>query len=204
MCFTLGKPPFPYVLLHCLLSHDTGSSIAEIVSAFPTCGGLCVFPITYFILCLPITSRDRYTASAQLVPKRHRPIVSASHARPARMLTFSKVGWVVGWINMLGQAAGISSTAFGLSSMIWAAVVVAKDGNYEVTSGKVVGLFAGLLIFHGILVRLRMSASWDNMYYHMILRIFFGLIAQNCLATRYLATLTKGFVFINLGTTLSA
>jgi hypothetical protein len=88
------------------------------------------------------------------------------------MLTFSKVGWVVGWINMLGQAAGISSTAFGLSSMIWAAVVVAKDGNYEVTSGKVVGLFAGLLIFHGILVRLRMSASWDNMCYHMVLKIF--------------------------------
>ncbi len=37
--------------------------------------------------------------------------------------------------------------------MIWAAVVVAKDGNYEVTSGKVVGLFSGLLILHGILVR---------------------------------------------------
>ena len=37
--------------------------------------------------------------------------------------------------------------------MIWAAVVVAKDGNYEVTSGKVVGLFAALLVFHGTLVR---------------------------------------------------
>ncbi|KAH9976791.1 amino acid permease-domain-containing protein [Lactifluus volemus] len=70
MCFTLG------------------SSIAEIVSAFPTCGGL-------------------YTASAQLVPKDTDPL-----------------------------------------------------GNYEVTSGKV-----------------------------------------NCLATRQLATLTKGFVFVNLGTT---
>ncbi|KAI0277853.1 APC amino acid permease [Russula aff. rugulosa BPL654] len=122
MCFTLG------------------SSIAEIVSAFPTCGGL-------------------YTASAQLVPKRHRPIV----------------GWLVGWLNILGQVAGISSTEFGLSNMIWAAVVVAKDGKYEVTSGKVVGLFVGLLVFHGIL---------------------------NCLATRHLATFTKGFVFVNLGTTV--
>ncbi|KAH9964971.1 amino acid/polyamine transporter I [Russula dissimulans] len=122
MCFTLG------------------SSIAEIVSAFPTCGGL-------------------YTASSQLVPKRHRPIV----------------GWVVGWLNILGQVAGISSTEFGLSSMIWAAVVVAKDGNYEVTSRKVVGLFAALLILHGTL---------------------------NCLATRYLAAFTKGFVFINLGATV--
>ena len=65
----------------------------------------------------------------------------------------SEVGWVVGWLNILGQIAGISSTEFGLSSMIWAAVVVAKDGNYEVTPGKVVGLFSGLLILHGILVR---------------------------------------------------
>ncbi|KAI0052484.1 APC amino acid permease [Auriscalpium vulgare] len=121
MCFTLG------------------ASIAEIVSAFPTCGGL-------------------YTASAQLVPKRHRPIV----------------GWVVGWLNILGQVAGLSSTEFGLSNMIWAAVIIAKDGNYTVTSGMVVGLFIGLLMFHGIL---------------------------NCLATRYLARMTTGFVFVNLGTT---
>ncbi|KAI0255535.1 APC amino acid permease [Lactifluus subvellereus] len=127
-------------ILGSVMCFTLGSSIAEIVSAFPTCGGL-------------------YTASAQLVPKRHRPIV----------------GWVVGWVNILGQVAGLSSTEFGLSSMIWAAVVVAKDGNYEVTSGKVVGLFAGLLIFNGIL---------------------------NCLATRHLATLTKGFVFVNLGTTV--
>ncbi|KAK0463252.1 uncharacterized protein EV420DRAFT_1476961 [Desarmillaria tabescens] len=35
--------------------------------------------------------------------------------------------------------------------MIWAAVVIGKDGNYEITQGKVIGLFIGLLIFHGIL-----------------------------------------------------
>ncbi|KAI0651168.1 APC amino acid permease [Trametes meyenii] len=122
MCFTLG------------------ASIAEIVSAFPTCGGL-------------------YTASAQLVPKRHRPIV----------------GWVVGWLNILGQILGLSSTEFGLANMIWAAVVVGKDGNYTVTSGHTVGLFAGLLVLHGIL---------------------------NCLATRQLARLTTGFVFVNIGATL--
>jgi amino acid transporter len=122
MCFTLG------------------TSIAEIVSAFPAAGGL-------------------YTASAKLVPVRHRPIV----------------GWLVGWLNTLGQIAGISSTEYGLSNMIWAAVVVAKDGNYEVTSAKIVGLFAALLIIHGIL---------------------------NSLTTRHLATFTKGFVFVNLGTTV--
>ncbi|EMD35152.1 hypothetical protein CERSUDRAFT_85857 [Gelatoporia subvermispora B] len=122
MCFTLG------------------SSIAEIVSAFPTCGGL-------------------YTASAQLCPPKHRAIV----------------GWVVGWLNILGQVAGLSSTEFGLANMIWAAVVIAKGETFVVTQGMTVGLFAGLLVFHGLL---------------------------NCLATRYLARLTTGFVFINLGATI--
>ncbi|KAJ7270762.1 amino acid permease [Mycena haematopus] len=117
MCFTLG------------------SSIAEIVSAFPTCGGL-------------------YTASAQLTPVKYRAIV----------------GWVVGWLNILGQIAGVSSTEFGLSGMILAAV----DGEFEVTSGKVVALFAGLLIVHGLL---------------------------NSVATRHLARFTQYFVFINLGAT---
>jgi len=121
MCFTLG------------------ASIAEIVSAFPTCGGL-------------------YTASAQLCPRKHRPIV----------------GWVVGWLNILGQVAGVSSTEFGLANMIWAAVSIAKDGDVTITHGKIVGLFAGLMIFHGLL---------------------------NCLSTKYLAKLTSGFVFINLGAT---
>ncbi|THH06582.1 hypothetical protein EW145_g3989 [Phellinidium pouzarii] len=121
MCFTLG------------------ASIAEIVSAFPTCGGL-------------------YTASAQLCPPERRAIV----------------GWVVGWLNILGQVAGLSSTEFGLANMIWAAVVIGKDGDFVITQGKTVGLFAGLLVLHGIL---------------------------NSVATRYLAMFTKGFVFVNLGAT---
>jgi hypothetical protein len=58
--------------------------------------------------------------------------------------------------------------------MIWAAVTIGTDGRRVATAGEVVGLFAGLLIFHGIL---------------------------NSLATRWLAQLSKGFVFVNLGTT---
>ncbi|CAE6476917.1 unnamed protein product [Rhizoctonia solani] len=123
MCFTLG------------------ASIAEVVSAFPTAGGL-------------------YTASAQLVPPSQRAIV----------------GWVVGWLNMLGQVAGISSTEFGLANMIWGAVVISKnDENFVVTQGMVVGLMAGLLVIHGLL---------------------------NSLATKYLARMTSSFVFINVGATI--
>jgi hypothetical protein len=46
--------------------------------------------------------------------------------------------------------------------------------NLSVEQGKIVGLFAGLIVVHGIL---------------------------NCLATKWLAKLTKGFVFVNLGAT---
>jgi hypothetical protein len=69
MCFTLG------------------ASIAEIVSAYPTCGGLYVHvPFRARILIQGLTM-FRYTASAQLCPKRHR----------------ARVGWVVGWLNILGK-----------------------------------------------------------------------------------------------------
>lgn len=59
--------------------------------------------------------------------------------------------------------------------MIWSAVAVAKNDAYDVTPGKVVGLFAGLLMVHGLL---------------------------NSFATRHLARCTKYFVFVNIGTTI--
>ncbi|KAJ7057055.1 APC amino acid permease [Mycena amicta] len=139
MCFTLG------------------SSIAEIVSAFPTCGGM-------------------YTASAQLTPRKYRAIV----------------GWVVGWLNILGQIAGVSSTEFGLSGMILAAAVIGKDGDFVVTQGKVVGLFAGLLVVHGLLVpALNLLRPEPSLRF----------LPQNSIATRHLARFTQYFVFVNLGAT---
>jgi hypothetical protein len=104
-------------LLGAVMCFTLGTSIAEIVSAFPTCGGL-------------------YTASAQLTPRKYRAIV----------------GWIVGWLNILGQIAGVSSTEFGLANMIWSAVAVAKGPDYTYSQGQVVALFAGLMVFHGILV----------------------------------------------------
>ena len=51
MCFTLGAYSFhPTHVSKLTPSFNAGTSIAEIVSAFPTCGGL-------------------YTASAQLCPR---------------------------------------------------------------------------------------------------------------------------------------
>jgi len=60
------------------------------------------------------SSGGLYTASALLVPKAYR----------------APVGFVVGWLNLLGQIAGAASTEFGLAQMIWAAYSISKDGAF--------------------------------------------------------------------------
>ncbi|KAI5454540.1 polyamine transporter tpo5 [Naganishia albida] len=127
-------------LIGSIFNTTLGASVAEIVSAYPTSGGV-------------------YTASASLVPRKHRAIV----------------GWTTGWLNLLGQTAGVASTEFGLAQMIWAGCALGKDGDFVVTTGMQFGLFVGLLIVHGFL---------------------------NSLKTRDLAFLTQGFVFVNIGMTL--
>ncbi|OCF31661.1 amino acid permease [Kwoniella heveanensis BCC8398] len=123
-------------LIGAILNISLGASIAEIVSAYPTAGGL-------------------YTASAALVPRAYRPIV----------------GWVTGFLNILGQAAGVASTEWGLSGMILGAVVICRD-DYVITNWHQFLVFVVLLIIHGLL---------------------------NSLPTAGLARLTRYFVFINIG-----
>ncbi|KAL8287634.1 hypothetical protein RQP46_003492 [Phenoliferia psychrophenolica] len=114
-----------------------GTAIAEIISAYPTNGGL-------------------YSASAYLVPKKYR----------------APVGWIVGWLNLLGQVSAIASVEFALSGMIMSAVSIGTNGDFVATTGQTVGLFVGLLALHAVL---------------------------NSLATKPLAKITQSFVFINLG-----
>lgn len=63
----------------------------------------------------------------------------------------------------------------GLANMIWAAVITARP-EVELTQTKVVGLFIGLLIVHGLL---------------------------NSVGTKLLARSTSSFVFVNLGSAIS-
>ncbi|BGP17507.1 polyamine transporter tpo5 [Rhodosporidiobolus nylandii] len=100
----------------CFMCMCLGLSIAEIISAYPTNGGL-------------------YSSSAFLVPLKYR----------------AKVGWTVGWLNLLGQVAGVASTEFGLAGMILAAASISTDGAYVATAGHTVAVFVGLLVIHGLL-----------------------------------------------------
>ena len=138
---------------------------------------------------------SRYTASAQLVPRKHRAIV----------------GWVVGWLNILGQIAGLSSTEFGLANMIWAAVVVGKVSilNFWVLSRYVYAMIPGRKLHHHPWQDCRPLRGTSCAPRRLGKGISSELQSvnshgrQNCLATRQLARLTSGFVFVNLGATIS-
>lgn len=62
-------------------------SVAELVSAYPTCGGL-------------------YYTVSRLAPRKWVPSIS----------------WFVGWINVLGQIAGVASSEYGSAQILLAAV----------------------------------------------------------------------------------
>ncbi|ORY24059.1 amino acid/polyamine transporter I [Naematelia encephala] len=123
-------------LIGSIMNMSLGASIAEIVSAYPTAGGI-------------------YTASAYLTPRAYRPIV----------------GWVTGYLNILGQIAGVASTEWGLSGMILAAVVICRE-DYVMKNYHQFLLYVGLLCLHGL---------------------------ANSVSTRSLARMTRYFVFINIG-----
>ena len=72
------------------------SLVAELVSAYPTAGGM------YFV-------------TKHVVPPEHVAIWA----------------WIIGWLNFLGQAAGVASLAYTISQMIFAAAVMNQTGSSD-------------------------------------------------------------------------
>ena len=136
MCFTLG------------------TSIAEIVSAYPTCGGLWERPSSRQQCLNPFLDIQLLLGW---------PLENIVQGYGLYLFTFylfalwNLTGWVGSWLvkhpwfvfvshswlpvflkycMLLGQIAGVSSTEFGLSNMIWAAVVIGKVGKSVVLNVK--------------------------------------------------------------------
>jgi amino acid permease (GABA permease) len=106
-------------------------SVAEIVSAYPTSGGL-------------------YFSCNYLVPKKYVAVVA----------------WIDGWINLLGQIAGIASSDYGAAQMLLAAVSMGSDFTYLPTAGHTVGVMAALLTLHGLINTMSTKAleRFSNVY----------------------------------------
>ena len=109
------------------------ASVAELVSAYPTSGGLY------------------YTISRLISPN-----------------WVPSVSWVVGWLNLLGQVAGVASSEYGSAQLLLAAVsmgsgqITMPDGtisfNYVATVDQIIGVMAGLTILCGLINSL--STYW--------------------------------------------
>ncbi|GAO52649.1 amino acid permease [Saitoella complicata NRRL Y-17804] len=123
-------------------------SVAELVSAYPTSGGL-------------------YYTTKHLVPKKYVPVVA----------------WCTGWLNLLGQTAGVASTDFALAQMILAGATMGSKYDaetglfaYTPTNNHTVGVYVAIICFHGL---------W------------------NSLPTKWFASITKYFAFINIAASIA-
>lgn len=116
-------------------------SVAELVSAYPTSGGL-------------------YYTVSRLAPKKYTPILS----------------WLTGWINLLGQIAGVASSEYGGAQMLLAAVAIGSDFKYEITTEVTVGVMAAMTVLTGLV---------------------------NSMSTYWIEKLTKGYVIFHIGVLVS-
>lgn len=79
----------------------------------------------------------------------------------------------------LALAAGVCSIDYGLAEEIAAAVTLTKDGNFEVTSGKLYGIFAGAVVVmcictcvaSGAIARLQTLSIFSNLFIIVLLFI---------------------------------
>ena len=68
------------------------------------------------------------------------------------------ISWVVGWLNLLGQVAGVASSEWGAAALLLAAVSIGSDFTYYPSTGQTVGVMAGLTVLTGIVNSL--STYW--------------------------------------------
>nr|AQV04225.1 putative amino acid transporter [Alternaria oxytropis] len=98
-------------------------SVSELVSAYPTCGGI-------------------YFTVSKIAPKKYVPFIS----------------WITGWLNLLGQLAGVAASEWGAALFLLAVVSISSDFTYLPSVGHTGGVMAGLTILTGLVNSL--STYW--------------------------------------------
>ncbi|KAK4940994.1 polyamine transporter tpo5 [Elasticomyces elasticus] len=125
------------------------SSVAELVSAYPTCGGL-------------------YYTVSRLAPREWVPSIS----------------WIVGWINLLGQVAGVASSEYGAAQLLLAAVSIGRDFTWFPTTNQTVGVMAALTVLCGLVNSLstywmeKMTKTYVIFHFAVLLSCAIALLAK--------------------------
>ncbi|TVY35244.1 putative amino-acid permease [Lachnellula occidentalis] len=109
-----------------IMASFTSASVAELVSAYPTAGGM------YFV-------------TKSVVPPEHAALWA----------------WVIGWLNLLGQGAGVASVSYTVGQMILATATMNSKydsvmGTYAYTPTplQIVLLTIAFLVFFGVICSL--------------------------------------------------
>lgn len=113
-----------------------------------TCGGPGVMVTGWIVVCFftMIVS----VAMAEIVsaiPTSGGPYYWAAILAPEKWSPF--LSWLTGWFNFLGQVGVTTGITFGEAGLI--STLATVKGDYEPTAGKTVGIYAALLVSHGII-----------------------------------------------------
>jgi hypothetical protein len=115
-----------------------------------------------------------YYSVSRLAPEEYVPILS----------------WVTGWLNVLGQIAGVAASEWGAASLLLAAVSIASDFTYAPTVDQTVATMAGLAVVSG------MANSMSTYWMEKLTRsyvIFHILVMVSCaIALLVMATPENG------------
>ncbi|GAP91219.1 putative APC amino acid permease [Rosellinia necatrix] len=99
--------------------------------------------VSFFTLAVAVAMGEIVSA----IPTSGGPYFWAALMAPPRWSAFA--AWITGWFNLLGQVAVTTGISFGLANLIATAAAV-KSPDYEPTPAKTVGIYAAVLVSHGL------------------------------------------------------
>jgi amino acid transporter len=99
--------------------------------------------VSFFTILVAIAMAEIVSA----IPTSGGPYFWSAILAPPRWSPFA--AWLTGWFNLLGQVAVTTGITFGLANLIPTAILV-KNPDFEVTAAKTVGIYAAILVSHGV------------------------------------------------------
>ncbi|KAI0390559.1 amino acid/polyamine transporter I [Xylariaceae sp. FL0594] len=99
--------------------------------------------VSFFTLTVAVAMAEIVSA----IPTSGGPYFWAALMAPPRFSPFA--AWITGWFNLLGQVAVTTGISFGLANLI-ATIATVKNPSYEPTPAKTIGIYAAVLVSHGL------------------------------------------------------
>lgn len=99
--------------------------------------------VSFFTLLVAIAMAEIVSA----IPTSGGPYFWSALLAPPKWSPF--LAWLTGWFNLLGQVAVTTGISFGLANLVATAATV-KSTTYEPTPAKTIGIYAAILVSHGL------------------------------------------------------